>query len=87
MVSRGERMFNWKPIDTAPKDGTYILVWGEDFDCPMTARWEIINEREAVLNDAPLRWGWGGHGYIFNGLTHWMPAPKAPLPGVEVKNG
>ena len=65
----------WQPIETAPKDGTRILVWiGDDF--PMVAKWKESkygswwNPCEDLIADvlgacAP---------------THWMPLPAAPEP-------
>jgi hypothetical protein len=31
----------WKPIETAPRDGTWLLLWCEfgDADEPVVARW------------------------------------------------
>lgn len=68
----------WQPIATAPRDGTYFLGFGPDYDVPMTMRWGIVNERQAVLDDQPLRWGFEGYGYTFPDVTHWMPIPKGP---------
>lgn len=65
----------WQPIETAPKDGTWILVWGEDFDCPMSAQWSLLDINP---NSTTFENGWVGYGYIFHDLTHWMPLPQAP---------
>ena len=63
-------MSNWKSIETAPKDGTWILGW-------LGHR----NTGEAKT----LRWTDGAYyqGFIDkNGATsrptHWMPLPEPP---------
>ena len=65
-------MAKWRPIESAPKDGTPILI--TDIEQPsaglLIARWKM---------DA---W-WGlptprGNCAIWPDATHWMPLPKAP---------
>lgn len=62
----------WKPIDTAPKDGTYVLVgqWMVDYEGPyfrMGVSWWSE------------QWGWGGN--VPDEPTHWMPLPPPPGEG------
>lgn len=56
---------NWQPIETAPKDGTQVLVFG--------------NGRYAVAHFDGEEWrdagdiGWAGMHGEDNQPTHWMP--------------
>lgn len=71
-----ESLVAWRPIETAPKDGTHVDLWaGEErvADC----RWNISRRRWE-------HWGWGD----YDGMdmvkvdfepTHWIPIPSAPL--------
>lgn len=72
----------WQPIETAPKDGTQILVW-EAGDVSVVA-WERIKNcngwqcfgdgRRAVEYMSDF-----GTDYLEAGWpTHWMPLPPAP---------
>lgn len=68
----------WKPIETAPKDGTSILVGAPEWE-PELCSWR---------NDCWFR-GWcaGGlrsdtYGPDFD-PTHWMPLPPPPRPDDE----
>ncbi len=58
----------WRTIETAPKDGTEILLasWGGDIG---VCFWRD----DAVM----CGWTWG-LGKSFGGATHWMPLPAAP---------
>ena len=61
----------WMPIDTAPKDGSAVLVW--DGYNQTTAIWcaEFTGWELAVPSD----------GYIDSNCispTHWMPLPEPP---------
>ena len=65
---------NWKPIDTAPKDGTPILVIAvEDHlktsNIPAVAR--FVRDKWRTIDE-------GGDHYSYWPLTHWMELPTAP---------
>lgn len=66
----------WRPIKTAPKDGTLFDVW----DTVSERRWTDCSYRE-------MNWGWEinpFHGLgRFNrpvNLTHWRLPPNPPKP-------
>jgi hypothetical protein len=69
----------WLPIETAPKDGTRVLLsdgtsvsigsWGNAF-----SSWGWSNESAPEPTDGP-----GAiPGYWTEPPTHWMPLPDAP---------
>lgn len=59
----------WQPIESAPKDGTRVLVWdGEEW----LARWQAYNGGY-----------WDADEYISENPTHWMPLPAPPLENKE----
>lgn len=67
---------NWHPIETAPKDGTVIIAYGQYSPQPgvqthfyQTAAWES-NEFKAGWSNASGSW--------LGDVTHWMPLPPAP---------
>ena len=62
----------WMPIETAPTDGTGILIYTRygnfyvvSYDDMFAAPWRVRND-EGLLKTAP---------------THWMPLPEAPNAG------
>lgn len=69
-------MGEWQPIESAPKDGTAILVVGEDgqydivqwdvYSDESIQMWEIVRPYEGLktIPDSPP--------------THWMPLPEPP---------
>lgn len=74
-------MDDWKPIETAPKDGTAVLLWvppvpdedGKDYtpldylNCIWASRWDA--EWQAWDND---------EFWDEDKPTHWILAPEAP---------
>ena len=66
------RPVEWMPIETAPKDGTFILAWCERWRAPATLRWGKVrgfSSRGFVTEGGVAR------GYL---PTHWMPLPSPP---------
>lgn len=60
----------WRPINTAPKDGTRILLWW-DGDLAPVAWWEA-GEWQYAMSDVPF-------SDVFVRRyqpTHWAPAPS-----------
>lgn len=69
-------MSDWKPIETAPKDGTIVDLWTRIGERWTDCHWNVDKGDW-------LRWGldsWGGNGWqrIVDPLTHWMPLPPPP---------
>lgn len=74
-------MTEWQPIETAPKDGSCIILgWCGGYDScpgfwmgnPKENYWEKVGwydeaDRGAVLTAKPME------------PTHWMPLPPPPL--------
>lgn len=56
----------WQPIESAPKDGTRILLFGDG------------DQVVAYFNVGYGTWGDGDHHDDIQGLTHWQPLPAAP---------
>lgn len=63
----------WRPIATAPKDGTKILVTEIGFgrDATNCAFWR----------DDAGEWWSVPSGRVYRNLTHWMPLPNPPKEG------
>ena len=78
----------WQPIETAPKDGRPILLFG---DCRVTSgNWSAPSETPRIIYQdgfAPdTEWdewepyweSWDGGFTEEHPPTHWMPLPAAP---------
>ena len=63
-------MTDWKPIETAPKDGTEVLVWGYGQMSVAKFISGVHGEWKVYTSD-----GWYGYDSF---PTHWMPLPKPP---------
>ncbi|MGY3359724.1 hypothetical protein ACVWZK_006387 [Bradyrhizobium sp. GM0.4] len=66
-------MSEWKPIDSAPKDGTWVLVpypiWLDGNDTPTPSEFDVLRVR------------WNGVGWDVGGwLLHEMPLVWQALP-------
>ena len=83
-------MSEWQPIETAPKNGTEVLIWRPDAGV-LLARYgclgDWLNENESLTySDSDLWAGdWFMADFISGGRlsdeyppTHWMPLPPPP---------
>lgn len=59
----------WRPIETAPKDGTEVLLNCDGYF--QIGSW-CYDESE------PARTVWACGSFMFHGPTHWMPLPNPP---------
>lgn len=90
----------WRDIESAPKDGSYIVAWGKPCSSadegPWVTRWQDYGEGSIALErwksgDGPKGTFW--HSEPVNNWTngwkptHWqpLPSPPLPLPGGEEK--
>jgi len=64
-----DRSTDWQPIETAPKDGTRILLFHPDRHEElqiMIGKWHAGHEL------------WENEGVFSCGMTHWKPLPLPP---------
>lgn len=79
-------MSEWQPIETAPRDGTEVLV-GKDIATVWivrNARWVNANDWVPPENDEVDGW-WAYRNSVTQELlegifepTHWIPMPQPP---------
>jgi hypothetical protein len=80
----------WQPIETAPRDGTRVLLCNQNRDdyYPVIGHFIDITEvrydiprkpRRYWLNECAVIGHWGGDFEP----THWCPLPDAPPPDEE----
>ena len=71
-------MNEWQPIETAPKDGTRILVYNGSI---YVAAWEeatmTLKEKKDWVYSCYSLNGWNYYEIVYE-PTHWMPLPKPP---------
>ena len=83
------KMMDWQPIETAPRDGTKILIWdaGEDGFGQVVARyetrdgWAAIGSSTDMMNIGRVRWHVAARWHLYQLIknpTHWMPLPAPP---------
>ncbi len=79
-------MSNWQPIETAPKDGAWVLVYGRGPDDEAkgerrTAVAQFTNYLNGITREEfwwQFAWYDGGYYGGFDEPTHWMPLPAPP---------
>ncbi len=80
----------WQPIETAPTDGTYVLLFEKYGTLPFIGRcMEPSGVWSASHEHVRAEGGWDGAvvvDYLCQELVlYWMPLPEAP--NVEVRRG
>lgn len=79
-------MSEWRPIETAPKDGTAVLVFSpyEDRTDPTNV---VVAKYKEAFSKTPNVGGWWEYceklisdvqGEVEPPPTHWMPLPEPP---------
>lgn len=76
--TRSDLIPTWQPIETAPKNGTLVLV----FSVTATLIQDSISIR--YWNKDKEKWAlpFNAHNVVvlsFHEPTHWMPLPKGPI--------
>ena len=77
----------WKPIESAPKDGTRILLWLPKYDVVVSGCWaEIPGEHDGphTFYEAFDDWCIDNDLYIMDDPpdcypTHWLDCPGVPI--------
>ena len=71
-------MSEWQKIETAPKDGTLILVCDKKHEWIITASWDDAETETNHYDKA----GWFSNaccdGFMTCNATHWQPLPEPP---------
>lgn len=62
----------WQPIDTAPKDGRYVMTYRS-----VEPHFEPMYFTH--LRHAGAKWCWFDGDYPAMQPTHWMPLPEPPV--------
>ena len=72
-------MSEWKLIETAPKDGTRVLVYGEEV--VMALVWDVYYPSHKAQQGTE-EFGWvtfpGQIGVDMSEVSHWQPLPEPP---------
>lgn len=61
------KIMEWQPIETAPKDGTEIILWNKSWQSPHSGYYGWRGWEQAY-ECGPWK----------NQPTHWMPLPEPP---------
>jgi hypothetical protein len=67
----------WRPIATAPKDGTKVDLWSEVEDRITDAKWHRGAWCTSESHVGGYVWSWDALSYQGR-ITHWMPLPPPP---------
>ena len=73
----------WQSIETAPKDGSYLLLWEQYSEAPFVGYWSG-GSWSVSHEHVDAEGGWDGANVVdalSMPITHWMPLPPAPVDG------
>ncbi len=90
-LKRAREALAWQPIETAPKDGTWVLLWSASDESVWTGLWRDRELLPATVREIwpDLDGKWCKDIYVaydrehhpyqpIHEVTHWMPAPARP---------
>ena len=78
-VAKGQQAM-WRHIETAPKDGSYLLLWEQYSDAPFVGYWSG-GSWSVSHEHVDAEGGWDGANVVdalSMPITHWMPLPPTP---------
>lgn len=71
----------WRSIETAPKDGTYLLLWEQYSTNPFVGCW-AFGVWTVSHEHVDAEGGWEGANVVDSisqeRITHWMKLPESP---------
>lgn len=74
---------NWNKIDSAPKDGSSILCFCEDYQ--IVCYWnDYDDERYWNGHELGIKKGWNDFHYETHNPMFWMPLPEPPKEKYEL---
>jgi hypothetical protein len=80
----------WRQIATAPKDGTYLLLWEQYSTNPFVGCW-AFGAWTVSHEHVDAEGGWDGANVVDSisqeRITHWMPLPAPPTSAEGVEHG
>jgi hypothetical protein len=62
----------WRPIESAPRDGTWIMLSRPFWTVPFVGRWTTSKHGEGWHDDNV------DEGPLLSPMTHWQPLPPPP---------
>lgn len=70
----------WRPIETAPKDDTEVLLWEVGSNVPVIGSWYDRRERWCASTE---HYNTDGDACVIDtlwsdGIQHWQPLPQPP---------
>lgn len=87
----GGRGEGWRPIETAPKDGTAFMVWAGGYEWPEVVRWEAYSAEDAEEIGEPGYWTYAeslmADATDDCGSKHWTAWQPLPPPPQEQEEG
>lgn len=72
---------DWQPIETAPKDGTAVIVYGgnDEANGKLQVGQGFWDSYVCMVSGTMMRWCWENGAVPCDPQpTHWMPLPKPP---------
>ncbi len=81
-----ETATGWQPIETAPRDGTKVMIWLVRQETIAWARWKDANDCYGIPTN-PVRWEWQEGSVVSSvpdrpgAVSHWAPLEPPPPTG------
>ncbi|MEM8615447.1 MAG: hypothetical protein AAGF20_00780 [Pseudomonadota bacterium] len=69
---------DWQGIESAPKDGTNILIDSNDYERPDVVFWDAAYAEGGFYRNDDTAWVTSGGEQLSVEPTHWKPLPATP---------